>query len=86
MINQRPEIYVSPKPFSAVGVVEKPLSWLERLGNHTALRRILLLIALATVWQVYATHLNNELLFPTFLATMQALLLKSDDKNIPVKH
>ena len=74
MINQRPEIYVSPKPFSAVGVVEKPLSWLERLGNHTALRRILLLIALATVWQVYATHLNNELLFPTFLATMQALV------------
>jgi NitT/TauT family transport system permease protein len=34
----------------------------------------LLLIALATVWQVYATHLNNELLFPTFLATMQALV------------
>ena len=38
------------------------------------MRRILLLIALATVWQVYATHLNNELLFPTFLATMQALV------------
>jgi len=71
--NQRPEIYRAPEPYSAVGVVEKPLSLLERLGNNTALRRIVLLVVLAAVWQAYAQHLNNELLFPTFSATMQAL-------------
>ncbi|MEI8402133.1 MAG: ABC transporter permease [Alcaligenaceae bacterium] len=71
--NNRPEIYRTPEPYSAVGIVEKPLSLLERLANNTALRRILLLVALAAIWQVYAQHLNNELLFPTFSATMQAL-------------
>lgn len=71
---ERPEIYREPEPYSAVGVVEKPLSLLERLGNNTALRRVFLLAALAAVWQIYAQHLNNELLFPTFSATMQALL------------
>ena len=69
----RPEIYRTPEPYSAVGVVEKPLSLFERLGNNTALRRVLLLAALAALWQIYAQHLNNELLFPTFSATMQAL-------------
>lgn len=72
--NKRAEIYRTPEPYSAVGVVEKPLSLAERLGNNTALRRVLLLAALAAIWQLYAQHLNNELLFPTFSATMQALL------------
>jgi len=72
--NERAEIYRTPEPYSAVGVVEKPLSLAERLGNNTALRRVLLLAALAAIWQLYAQHLNNELLFPTFSATMQALL------------
>jgi NitT/TauT family transport system permease protein len=70
---ERAEIYRTPEPYGAVGVVEKPLSLPERLGNNTALRRVLLLAALAAIWQLYAQHLNNELLFPTFSATMQAL-------------
>jgi len=72
-ITARPEIYLEPKAFSAVGIVEKRLSTWERLNNNTALRRILLLIVLAGVWQIYAVTLNNGLLFPTFSDTMIAL-------------
>ena len=72
-IDARPEIYLEPKAFSAVGIVEKRLSTWERLNNNTALRRVLLLIVLAGVWQIYAVTLNNGLLFPTFSDTMIAL-------------
>lgn len=69
----RTEIYLQPEPYSAVGIVEKRLSNWERLSNNTALRRIILLTVLAGIWQIYATVLNNGLLFPTFSDTMIAL-------------
>ncbi len=72
-IVERPEIYLEPQPYAAVGIVEKPLSSMERLTNNTALRRILLLIVLASIWQLYAVILDNGLLFPTFTETMRAL-------------
>ena len=71
----RPEIVRVPESFNAVGVVEKPLSAAERLTNNTLLRRVVLLVALALLWQGYATYLNNDLLFPTFTATMEALVV-----------
>jgi NitT/TauT family transport system permease protein len=69
----RVEIYLDPKPYAAVGIVEKRLSVWERLSNNTALRRVLLLIVLAGIWQAYAVTLDNGLLFPTFSDTMMAL-------------
>ena len=69
----RVEIYLDPKPYAAVGIVEKRLSAWERLSNNTALRRVLLLIVLAGIWQAYAVTLDNGLLFPTFSDTMMAL-------------
>ena len=50
---------------AAFGVVEKPLSGWERLGNIGAARKLALLVVLALVWEVYARWLNNPLLFPT---------------------
>ena len=70
---ERKEMYFEPLPFAEVGIVEKRLSTWEILSNNTALRRIVLLIVLASIWQVYAVTLNNGLLFPTFLDTMRAL-------------
>lgn len=54
-------------------VVQKPLTYWERLWSRGVVRKALLLVVLAVVWQVYALHLNNELLFPTFTATVAAL-------------
>lgn len=53
-------------------VVEKPLSLIDRLYNQAWLRKILILIFLALVWEIYGRYLNNDLLFPTFSATIKA--------------
>jgi NitT/TauT family transport system permease protein len=53
--------------------VERQLSIVERLWNHAALRKGLILIVLAVIWEVYARHLDNELLFPTLSDTLKAL-------------
>ncbi len=68
---QRPE-FVREVEASAYGVVEKPLTAREKIFNNAAVRKCLLLLMLATVWQVYATLLNNPLLFPKFSDTIGA--------------
>jgi NitT/TauT family transport system permease protein len=67
----RPE-FVREVAISAYGVVEKPLTLWERLYNNSALRKAVLLALLATAWQVYATILDNPLLFPRFSETFAA--------------
>lgn len=68
---QRPE-FVREVEISAYGVVEKPLTAWEKIFNNAAVRKCLLLLLLATVWQVYSTVLNNPLLFPKFSDTIGA--------------
>jgi len=71
---ERPEIYREPIPSASFGIVEKPLSTWERLSNIGGLRKCMILIVLAVVWELYARHLNNSLIFPTFLDTVNALV------------
>lgn len=70
----RPGIRGQPVDSSAFGVVEKPLTRFEKLYNIGALRKSLILLVLAIVWEVGARTLSNELLFPTFSATTVAFL------------
>jgi len=70
----RPERHFSPVDATQFGVVEKPLSIFERVYNLAAVRKIAILIVLAAAWEIYARTLNNELLFPTFSATVQAFV------------
>ncbi len=53
-------------------VVQKPLSALERVYNQVWLRKLLILVLLALIWEAYGRALNNDLLFPTFSATVRA--------------
>jgi NitT/TauT family transport system permease protein len=53
-------------------VVQKPLSTLERVYNQVWLRKLLILVVLALIWEAYGRFLNNDLLFPTFGATVRA--------------
>jgi NitT/TauT family transport system permease protein len=46
---------------------------LERLSNVEWLRRGVILIALAIVWELYARYIDNALMFPTFSDTVAAL-------------
>jgi NitT/TauT family transport system permease protein len=54
-------------------VVEKPQSTWEKIAHSAAGRRVLLLAALALLWELYARWLGNPLLVPTFSATVVAL-------------
>jgi len=69
---ERPERTGQPVPADALGVVEQPLTLGERAWNHGGLRKTLLLILLALLWEGYARWVNNPLLVPTFSATLQA--------------
>jgi NitT/TauT family transport system permease protein len=53
--------------------VEHRLSLIERLLANAAVRRVLLLACLAVIWELYALHVDNALLFPRFSETLVAL-------------
>jgi NitT/TauT family transport system permease protein len=69
----RPEIYRETLGPDQLGVVQKPLTVFERLYNQGWLRKLFVLVVLAALWEAYALWLDNELLVPTFTATVQAL-------------
>jgi len=54
------------------GVIEKPLSVWERLYNNGVVRKLILLIVLAAIWESYARYLNNALLVPSFTSMLGA--------------
>src|SRR3569623_105148 len=64
-------------------VVEKPLSALVRLYNQTWLRKVMILIILALIWEAYGRYLNNNLLFPTFSETMSAFFTNIGNGVLP---
>lgn len=68
----RPD-FVRERLETAFGVVEKPLTPWERLYNLGWVRKALLIVGLAVIWQLYALKLNNSLLFPQFSSTLAAL-------------
>ena len=57
----------------ALGVVQKELTIFEKLWNQTWLRKLCVLILIATAWEVYGRFLDNPLLVPTFGDTVTAL-------------
>jgi NitT/TauT family transport system permease protein len=69
---QRPDFVRAQVDSSAFGIVEKPLTAWEKAYNLGALRKTVILLLLALVWEIYARQLNNPLLFPTFTSTLEA--------------
>ena len=81
----RPEIYRDQVDSSAFGVIQKPLSTWERIYNQAAVRKVFILVLLATLWEIYARLLNNELLFPTFGVTIKAFVEAIVSGGLPGK-
>ena len=50
--------------------VERKLTVLELLWNDGFVRKAVIIIFLAAVWEAYGTFLDNPLLFPTFHDTI----------------
>ena len=65
--------------------VERPISAWEKLWNRGWLRKLLILAALAAIWQTYGVMSDNSLLFPSFGETMQAFVENVQNGVIPAR-
>lgn len=68
----RPDLMRRTVDASQFGVVQRPLSLGERVYNIGAVRKLVILVLLGAAWELYARWLHNDLLFPTFSATLRA--------------
>jgi NitT/TauT family transport system permease protein len=68
---RRPELVVTVQQ-TGFGVVQKPLTRWESLFGNATLRKTVLLVLLAVIWEIGARQVDNELVFPTFTATVGA--------------
>jgi NitT/TauT family transport system permease protein len=81
----RPEYLREPAASTDIGVVQKQLTVWQRLTNRAWLRKVLILLVMAAVWEAYARYLNNPLLVPAFSATLEALQAGIISGDIPQK-
>ena len=63
----------------------EPASWPRRLWMRTEVRKTLILIVLAILWEAVARWQDNELLLPTFGATLRALVEDTANGVLPTK-
>lgn len=68
----RPEYIRETLDAAKIGDIRQPLTLWEKVSNIGALRKGLILLVLACVWEGYAVWANNPLIFPTFTATISA--------------
>jgi NitT/TauT family transport system permease protein len=53
---------------------ERPISWSRRLLGHSALRKTIIVVLLAVLWEVAARIANNDLLLPSFTQAAKAFI------------
>jgi NitT/TauT family transport system permease protein len=84
-IDERPERLAATVDASKFAIAAKPLSTLETITNNTALRKLAILIVLALVWEIYGRYVNNQLLVPTFSATVRAFVAAVVSGELPLR-
>jgi NitT/TauT family transport system permease protein len=70
---------------TAVGEVERKLTVWELLWNDGFVRKGVIILFLAAVWEAYGVLLDNPLLFPTFHDTVVTMWDKTRDGTIPMR-
>ncbi len=68
------DIYRTPTGAGGKVVIRRSLPIAEQLYNISGLRKLFLLVVLAIIWEVYARYVDNDLLFPTFSSTIEAMV------------
>lgn len=66
-------------------VVEHKLSRVERLWKNTTLRKTVIIVVVAVIWEVYARWLDNPLSFPTLSDTFIAMANRIADGSLPAR-
>ena len=67
------------------GEVERKLSVPELLWNDGFVRKSVIILFLAAVWEAYGVFLDNPLLFPTLHDTIATLYDRVKDGTIPMR-
>jgi NitT/TauT family transport system permease protein len=73
-VADRPERLATAVAVRDFAIASTPLSTAAKIANNTVLWKLGILIVLATIWELYGRWLNNQLLVPTFSATVQAFV------------
>jgi NitT/TauT family transport system permease protein len=71
------------EPHANIAVVEQKLSTIEVVWGISAVRKALIILVLAVLWQLYAQYLDNPLLFPTLSDTLVTLWDRFLDGTLP---
>ncbi len=70
-------------PASEIGAIEAPLPWAQRIWNLSLVRRGVILVILAALWEGYGRWLDNPLSFPTLGETLITLWTDLISGQIP---
>jgi sulfonate transport system permease protein len=65
--------------------VARELPLFERLWGSAAVRKIVLILLLAALWESYARFLDDALLFPTLSRTLHALVVNISNGILPAR-
>jgi NitT/TauT family transport system permease protein len=71
--------------YANIAAIEQKLGPVELIWGIGAVRKALLITVLALLWQVYATYLDNPLLFPTLTDTLVTLVDRFADGTLPAR-
>jgi NitT/TauT family transport system permease protein len=66
----RPDIERTPADISQIGDISRPIGLVGAIFAVTAVRRGLVLLVLAIVWEAYARYIGNPLMFPSLSDTL----------------
>jgi NitT/TauT family transport system permease protein len=72
-------------PHGNISTVEQKLSPFELVWGISAVRKAVLILVLAALWQAYAVYLDNPLLFPTLTDTLATLVDRFADGVLPAR-
>jgi NitT/TauT family transport system permease protein len=69
----------------ATEMLERKLGFAELAWENGVVRKTLIILILAAIWETYGRWLDNELLFPTLTATLASLAEHIQDGSIPAR-
>jgi NitT/TauT family transport system permease protein len=78
-------ILLCDQPAASTDEVQQELGWLELAWDNGFVRKTVIIIMLAIVWEIYGRTLDNTLLFPSLTETVRSLVAHVADGSLPAR-